>query len=324
VGGECLTDSEVNEMSEDIVVNATLPAAIVDAAKEDGTIEPVQEGETAVRMAGVYPGMAGGHEAHLFIQPQGATKEEIDAIAIRANQTTAPYLFVEFAVFAQYVRQAITVFWEIRSGPQLLHTTRELTLKVEAGFEGEQTLDLTSQNYGVVVGKPPANSPPFTRFSRVATWGVEPHAYASSDAKVATVDQQGEVTANGNGKVTISATDSLGQTKHYVLTVNGILLFHFLTPGASWQGANDACRAAGLDLPSERELTRLVDTYPEHRGSLTDFFGFLPYGFWAGDLSGANTAPVVNLDKPMDDDLDPNPSSADLNEHHQAMGVSRS
>lgn len=323
-GAECLTDFEVTEMYEDIVgVNATLLAPIVDAATEDGKIDPAFEGETAVRMASVYPGMTGGDLARLFIQPVGAPPIKVDEIKVRANQQTPPYILVLAAEFAQYANREIAVFWEVWSGTQRLHVTRELRLRVEAGFEVAHTIDLRSQNYGVVNDKPPASSPPFTRYVRAATWGVEPITYTSSNTQVATPDQQGEVTANGNGTTTISATDSQGQTKRYDLTVEGIVQFVFLSPSATWPGANDACKAAGLELPTARQLTQLIDTYPEHRGSLTDYFGFLPYFFWSSDLIGASTASIVSLDKPMDDDLVPNPSAADLTEHHQVMGVSQ-
>lgn len=309
-------------LEENTGVLATLPEPTVDGAV-DGTLDPqALEPRTAARLR-TYAGIKSGDEVSLYITPQDAPQKLIDKIKIRANQgENAPFFLVESSVFAQYLGGSIEVSYEVWFGNQRLHTSQKLRLEIKAGFEGEQTLDLSTFNYVMVTGKPPVNPPAFSRFTREATWGVPPYDYNSSDATVASAGRQGEVTATGNGICTIRATDSHGQAKSYQLSISGIGQLHFLTATANWSGMRDACTAAGLQPATLSQLRQLMSIYSENAGSLTDYFGRLPYPFWTGDLNGANTAWVVDLDTPENDPLDPNPSSADLSEFHQVLGIS--
>ncbi|WP_283190593.1 hypothetical protein [Pseudomonas sp. PMCC200344] len=312
-------------LEENTGVLATLPEPTVDGVL-DGTLDPqALEPRTAVRLR-VYAGMKSNDEIHLYITPQGTPQKLIDKIKIRANQgANPPFFLVDSSVFAQYLGGFIGVRYEVWFGNQRLHTSQELHLEIKAGFEGEHTLDLSTSNYVVMTGKPPVDPPAFSRFTREATWGVGPYDYSTSDAKVArVVDQQAEVTATGNGTCLISATDSVGQTKKYQLNVRGIGQLHFLTATANWTGMRDACSVAGLQPPSLAQLRQLLNIYSANAGSRTDYFGRLPYPFWTGETNGANTAWIVDLDKPVNDPLDPNPTSADLSEFHQVLGVSMS
>ncbi|WP_415769556.1 hypothetical protein [Pseudomonas sp. LB3P38] len=303
-------------------VMATLAAPTVDGAV-DGTLDPQALAErTAVRLA-AYTGMKFNDEVHLYFTPEGAPRVLIDKIKIRANQgETPPWFSVPAEQFTQHLGRVIGVSYEVWFGGKRLHDSRELRLEIKAGFEGDYTLDLSTFNYVVVTGKPPLNSPSYSRFTREATWGVAPYDYTSSDTTVASAGRQGEVSATGNGLCTIRATDSLGQAKSYQLSVTGIGQLHFLTATANWSGMRDACAAAGLEPATLAQLRQLMSIYKESAGSLTDYFGRLPYPFWTGELNGANTAWVVDLDKSENDPLDPNPSSVDLSELHQVLGIS--
>ncbi|RON69187.1 hypothetical protein [Pseudomonas fluorescens] len=312
-------------MLEDIIdVLATLAAPKV-KGEEDGKLDPHALPARTTVSLNLYAGIKQGDEVHLFIYLRGAPQTLIDKIKIRANQgDTEPFFLVDSSVFARYLGSSIVVRYEVWFASQRLHTSRELGLEVQAGFEGEQTLDLSTFNYLLVTDKPPQNPPAFSRFTREAKWGAEPYEYSSSDTKVAGVNQQAEVTITGNGTCDISATDRTGLTRKYQLTVSGIAQLHFLTATANWAGMRDACAVAGLQPASLAQLQKLLNIYSAHAGSLTDFFGRLPYPFWTGDLNGANTAWIVDLDKPQNDPLDPNPTSADLSELHQVLGVSMS
>jgi hypothetical protein len=303
-------------------VMATLAAPTVDGAV-DGTLDPQALTErTAVRLA-AYTGMKFNDEVHLYFTPEGAARVLIDKIKIRANQgETPPWFSVPAEEFTKHLGNVIRVSYEVWSGGKRLHDSRELRLEIKAGFEGDYTLDLSTWNYVVVTGKPPLNAPSFSRFTREATWGFAPYDYTSSDTAVASAGRQGEVSATGNGLCTIRATDSLGQAKSYQLSVTGIGQLHFLTATAHWAGMREACTAAGLDTATRAQLRQLMSIYSESAGSLTDYFERLPYPFWTGELNGANTAWIVDLDKPENDPLDPNPSSVDLNELHQVVGIS--
>ncbi|UVM52781.1 hypothetical protein LOY38_12500 [Pseudomonas sp. B21-015] len=304
-------------------VMTTLIAPTVDGSSPEGTLDPQSLPErTAVRLAS-YIGMKFNDEVHLYFTPDGASRVLIDKIKIRANQgETPPWFSVLSDEFAKHLGSVIGVSYEVWFGNQRLHTSRELQLEIKTGFEGEHTLDLQTYNYVVVTGKPPLTSPAFSRFTREATWGVAPYEYTSSDTTVASVERQGEVTATGNGICTLRATDSVGQAKSYNLTVTGIGQLHFLTATANWSGMRNACTAAGLEPATLAQLRQLMSIYSANAGSLTDYFELLPYPFWTGELNGANTAWIVDLDKRENDPLDPHFTSADLSELHQVLGIS--
>ncbi|VEF10787.1 Uncharacterised protein [Pseudomonas fluorescens] len=311
-------------LEENTGVLATLPAPTVDGAI-DGTLDPQALNEkTNVRMP-AYPGMKTPDVISLCLSAPGAPATVVDKVKIRASQgESAPYISVDASRFAAFLGNVIELSYQVFFGDQQLHTSQSLRLEIKAGFEGEQTLDLSSFDYVLVTGKPPHNPPAFSRFTREATWGVAPYTYASSDATVAVVDQQAEVTVAGNGTCQISATDSVGQSQKYQLTISGIGQLSFLTATANWAGMRDACAVAGLQPATLAQMRQLLKIYDNHAGSLTDYLGRLPYPFWSGELNGANTAWIVDLDKPGNDPLDPNPTSADLNELHQVLGVSMS
>ena len=309
---------------ENTGVMATLPAPTVDGAV-DGTLDPqALEPRTAVRVR-AYPGMKTSDVIDLFLKPAGGATRLVDKIKIRANQgETAPVFRIDSSLFAQYLSNFIELNYEVSFGTQRLHTSQTLRLEIKAGFEVGQTLDLSSFNYVLVTGKPPNNPPAFSRITREATWGVAPYEYSSSDSTVAVVDQQAEVTVAGNGTCLISATDSAGETQKYQLTISGIGQLSFLTTTATWAGMRNACSIAELQPATLAQMRQLLKVYDSHAGSLTDYLGRSPYPFWTDDLNGANTAWIVDLDKPAGLPLDPNPTSADLSEEHQVLGVSMS
>lgn len=302
----------------------TLPAPTVDGAV-DGTLDPQLLDQRTVVRVRAYPGMKVNDVIDLFLTPAGGARTLVDKIKVRASQDgAAPFFLVDSNLFAQYLGSLIELNYEISFGIQRLHTSLLLRLEIKAGFEGEQTLDLSSFNYVVIAGKPPQDSPAYSRFTREATWGVAPYEYSSDKATVAVVDPSAEVTAIGNGDCVITATDSAGQSKRYALTVNGIGQLKFITPESSWLNIKEIFKDTELKCPSLAQMRQLLKIYDNHAGALTDYLGCLPYPFWTADLNGANTAWIVDLDKPVGNPLDPNPTSADLSELHQLLGVSMS
>ncbi|MCD9116519.1 Ig-like domain-containing protein [Pseudomonas bijieensis] len=226
---------------------------------------------------------------------------------------------VEFYVEAQYfvagADGVVIVRYEVemRSGGTV--PSDELELKLDAGFEGAATLDLTQQNYVAVDIKAPQVVPAYARMTRTATWGSSPHAYVSDNEYIASVDPQtGEVTARGNGECTITATDSLNQSRAYSLTVTGIRQVSFMSDKADWAGMKTVCERFGLDPVARLDLNRLRELYGNRAA---DYLGWLDYPFWTGEAVGAGTYWIYDLNTG-------DTTSADARAYHQALGISRS
>lgn len=223
------------------------------------------------------------------------------------------------SAFAPYAETTVAIsYGVIPSGEQEEQRSQVLVLTISGGFEGAATLDLSAYNYVVAETRPPSTLPDFVQMTRVATWGIAPYAFESSDKTVATVDGNGKVTALTNGACEIVCTDSSGATRRYTLTVSGIKRVHFLTASTDWAGMQAICAAADV---SPITLAQLKSLWTRYAGEVpvSTYLGWLDYPFWAADSVGAGTYGTYDL---SGSDVNENASSAEASLPHQAVGVS--
>ncbi|MFJ2319115.1 Ig-like domain-containing protein [Pseudomonas sp. NPDC087817] len=64
--------------------------------------------------------------------------------------------------------------------------------------------------------------PAETAADRSARGGVPPYCYVSSNERIASVDLNGIVRSEGNGKTTITVTDFAGQSKSFTVTTSNV------------------------------------------------------------------------------------------------------
>lgn len=69
------------------------------------------------------------------------------------------------------------------------------------------------------------NDPVGTSAERPASGGVPPYTYESSHPNIASVDAQGTVKSQSNGKATISVRDSAGQSKSYDAYITNVVFY---------------------------------------------------------------------------------------------------
>jgi len=192
---------------------------------------------------------------------------------------------------------------------------------VEEVFELPETLDLSQDDYVVVVDKAPPDVPAYARLTRAATWGRPPYRYGSSNDYVASVDaQSGEVTAMGNGQCTITATDSQGEVRSYALTVKGIRQLYYLSSSADWQGMVLVCSVADLDPVTLVDIKQLWTLYNPGNGRVAEYLGWLSYPFWTGDKLGAGTAWAYDLNG---DSVNDNATAFSTDTYLPVLGISR-
>ncbi|MFJ2818479.1 hypothetical protein [Streptomyces sp. NPDC087294] len=181
-------------------------------------------------------------------------------------------------------------------------------------------IDLSDDNYIVFAEKPPQVVPGFARYERAATQGAAPFTYATSDPKVADVDDSGTVYLRGNGECTIKAVDSDGTAAEYTLTVRGISTVHLLSSSADWQGMEAMCSAALVRPVTLAEMKRLWTLYFPSSGPVADYMELLNYPVWTADLIGADTAWAYDLNGSSVND---NASGNDKDTFFQVLGIAK-
>ncbi|WP_178124226.1 Ig-like domain-containing protein, partial [Pseudomonas sp. 18058] len=138
--------------------------------------------------------------------------------------------------------------------PTRIYTVQSL------GIGNDRSLQLT--RYIVASDRPPKSPPAEATYSQPAIGGVPPYVYRSNAEQVATVTNQGVVTAKTNGNATITVTDSLGKTALYTLSVSGIkVMLKNDAKGRSWQDANAHCKSLGGRLATLTEMLAFYDLY---------------------------------------------------------------
>ena len=101
-----------------------------------------------------------------------------------------------------------------------------------------------------------------TSVRHVASGGVPPYRYSSSNTGVAVVDGSGLVTVRRNGSTTITATDSASpqQSRSYTVTVTGVWLCHHLG-GGNYKVIYASAAARGLHVPDIGTLRAISAAY---------------------------------------------------------------
>ncbi|WP_422416468.1 Ig-like domain-containing protein [Pseudomonas sp. GZD-222] len=247
-------------------------------------------------------------------------EDELDWTRVpAAGPGTGVKIHVAKETFTARRGQEVDVYYQVSAteqGARSESTRWRLTLG--SAFEGDVLLDLSPHDYVVSADKPPRQIPEFAQLKREASGGVAPYRYTSSEPKVATVDDSGQVTALANGVCQITATDSQDKVLRYSLTVKGIRRVHFLTPRADWAGMKLACDAANLIPVPLSQLKRLWRLYDPSSRPVGAYLGYLPYVFWTADQLGAGTAYVYDLDG---SDAEGNASTLDEREYRQVLGI---
>jgi hypothetical protein len=192
-------------------------------------------------------------------------------------------------------------------------------LPVPTTFTSPVDIDLSSNDYIVVVEQSPNVVPNFATYERKAGHGTGPYTYATSDSTVAVVDDGGTVTLRGNGSCTVTAVDSKGASAEYKLTVCGIRSVHFLSHSADWQGMQALCAAARLKPVTLNDVKRLWLVYFPSSGPVANHLGWLHYPVWTGDALGAGTAWAYDLNGTSVND---NASACNKDTFCQVLGIS--
>ncbi|MFJ2993973.1 Ig-like domain-containing protein [Pandoraea sp. NPDC087047] len=243
-----------------------------------------------------YPGIAEGDTIRFrWVNATGAppTFDETEVAPANPQQD---YVFeVPRAHVDQNIDKTATLSYTVVRGTDAPKPSVPMTLYIGEAFEAAATLDATGKNY-ILAEKPPLEVPEFGTYLREAKFGTAPYTYASSDESVASVDNTtGQVTARGNGSATITATDSTGDALSYPITVTGVLQLFFVSPSASFSGAQAACDAAGLRVVTLDEMKAFWRTYYPSTGPVAAYMEWLSYPFWTGTTIGAGTAYSYDL-----------------------------
>ncbi|MEB0123674.1 hypothetical protein QN391_23755 [Pseudomonas sp. CCI1.2] len=144
---------------------------------------------------------------------------------------------------------------------------------------------LALAGYVVFEGRPPANPPISAIYTRAATGGQPPYQYQSSDPRVALVDQDGKVTAAGNGVTAITATDALGATASYQLTTSGARVFvGFPDVRKDFYGYRAFCDQQGVHSMNANDFKQLRAVYAGESPAVGQLFGWNNgWGWWTNE-----------------------------------------
>ncbi|WP_186828284.1 hypothetical protein [Pseudomonas syringae] len=104
------------------------------------------------------------------------------------------------------------------------------------------------------------NFPADTTVQRQASGGQAPYQYTSSDPLVAKVDSNGLTSVRGKGTAIITATDALGASKQYTVTVTGVIHCIGLGSGSFSQISKNAGNN-GARIPTIHELVDIHALY---------------------------------------------------------------
>lgn len=115
-------------------------------------------------------------------------------------------------------------------------------------------------------GNTPTNPPSGAFGDRLASGGVPPYRYASSNPNVAEVNiSSGRVISKGNGSATITVTDGANQTASYTVTTSNV--DHLFGTGIFGTHTSCANAAAGMGgrIPSLAEWRAYINNYAGQR-----------------------------------------------------------
>ncbi|SEN69859.1 hypothetical protein SAMN04487857_1501, partial [Pseudomonas sp. ok272] len=132
--------------------------------------------------------------------------------------------------------------------------------------------------------------PPNTSLSRVASGGLPPYTYISSNPDIAAVDVWGNISSRGNGTATVTVYDSSNQTKSCLIFVSNV-------SHASFTGVVPYATAASRGRVLTRdELILVRTTYSSVHRPDPDWQDAGPSGnFWSSTSAGSGTVRSVHL-----------------------------
>ncbi len=236
---------------------ALLPAPYIDTVGPDGILNPSNIPESGATVRVRYDGMSTGDS--VLVNWQGASAYQTPAQVVGAN------VELLFNVPKTFINQSIggsasVTYTVTRSGTALVSTP--LFLRVSQGLTLDPAPVTLSGKIYLIPGSPdllPA-FPTGTTVKRTASGGQAPYSYSSSDTKVAQVDIEGLASVRGNGTATITATDALGNTASYPVTVTGVIHCGGLGSGKYAQ-IKAAAQSHGLRIPTIDELNQIFHAY---------------------------------------------------------------
>lgn len=272
-----------------------LPAVEVPQAQSQ-TIDPVTLNTPTVQVrVRPYPGIATGDVVELtWTNASGAPAPFVARSTVGATPQDDIVFEVPRIHVDQNVDRSASIAYAVVRGTAMPVRSAAYLLYVGAPFDAPATIDLAVHGY-VIGERPPLAPPDFAMLTREARFGTAPYTYRSDDTTVAQIDANGRVTATGNGTTRITATDRLGQSRSFTLTVRGARQMFFVSGNATQAGARTACAAAGLVLPSVDEIQAFWRTYFPSSGPVGRHMGWLSYHFWTSTPLDAATAVTYDL-----------------------------
>jgi hypothetical protein len=233
-----------------------LPAPRMDTVGADGVLTPslIPDSGATVRVS--YPGM--GPQDSVVVQWRGASSFDTPPQFGGGGER----LFdVPKALIVATAGAAASVLYTVTRGGAVT-ASPALPLTVKAGMSFDTSPVALGGKVYLLPGTPHIlpQFPDGTTIRRVASGGQAPYTYASSNTLVAQVDHTGLTSVRGNGKAIISATDALGESKSYEVTVTGVI--HCLGMGkGSYAQVAAAAASKGARMPSIYELKEIYDAY---------------------------------------------------------------
>ncbi|EKG32551.1 hypothetical protein [Pseudomonas avellanae] len=235
---------------------AELPAPRMDTVGADGVVTPslIPGYGATVRVS--YPGM--GAQDSVVVNWRGASSHATAAQV--AGSGELQFNVPKALISATAGRSATVTYTVTRAGEPTVSTALQLSVKQELVLD-TSPVTLAGKIY-LLPGSPDLlpNFPAETTVQRQASGGHAPYRYASSNALVVSVNSNGLASVRGKGTATITATDALGATKSYPVTVTGVI--HCVGVGSgSFSQISKASANNGARIPTIHELVEIYTLY---------------------------------------------------------------
>lgn len=233
-----------------------LPAPRMDTVSEDGVVTPSLIPDSGATVRVRYPGM--GAQDSVVVNWRGASSH--DTAAQVASGRELQFSVPKALISASAGGSATVTYTVTRAGKPTVSASLTLSVRQELVLD---TSPVTLAGKIYLLTSYPDLLPDFpadTTVLRQASGGLAPYTYTSDNPLVAKVDANGLVSVRGKGTATITATDSLGESKGYQVTVTGVI--HCLGVGSgSYAQMNSAVVKNGARIPSIHELVEIYNTY---------------------------------------------------------------
>lgn len=235
---------------------AELPAPRMDTVGADGVVTPslIPGYGATVRVS--YPGVSA--QDSVVVNWRGASSH--DTAAQVAGGGELQFNVPKALISATAGRSATVTYTVTRAGEPTVSTALQLSVRQELVLD-TSPVTLAGKIY-LLPGSPDLlpNFPADTTVQRQASGGHAPYRYASSNPLVVSVDGNGLASVRGKGTATITATDALGATKSYPVTVTGVI--HCIGVGSgSFSQISKASANNGARIPTIHELVEIYALY---------------------------------------------------------------